>query len=139
MTINIELGPEEERALTQRARVSGRDLTEYVHQILQHHIAIASCALEVACAATDPMARVVIDDRQNIDDAKLQLSRLVERALEGEDIIIARGSDPIVRLVPIRTENSPRLGGQWKGRVQMAEDFDTLPDDIATGFGIEPT
>jgi len=38
MTINIELGPEEERALSQRARGSGRDLTEYVHQILQEHI-----------------------------------------------------------------------------------------------------
>jgi antitoxin (DNA-binding transcriptional repressor) of toxin-antitoxin stability system len=63
----------------------------------------------------------------------------VESALQGEDIIIAKGGDPIVRLVPIRTEDSPRLGGQWKGRVQMAKDFDTLPDDIATGFGIEPT
>ena len=38
MTIHIELGPDEERALTQRARGSGRDLTEYVHQILQEHI-----------------------------------------------------------------------------------------------------
>ena len=38
MTINIELGPDEEEALSQRARGSGRDLTEYVHQILQEHI-----------------------------------------------------------------------------------------------------
>ena len=38
MTINIELGPDEERALSQRAQGSGRDLTEYVHQILQEHI-----------------------------------------------------------------------------------------------------
>ena len=38
MTITIELGPDEERSLSQRARGSGRDLTEYVHQILQEHI-----------------------------------------------------------------------------------------------------
>ncbi len=38
MNIHIELGPDEERALTQRARGSGRDLTEYVHQILQEHL-----------------------------------------------------------------------------------------------------
>ncbi len=38
MNIHIELGPDEERALTQRARGSGRELTEYVHQILQEHI-----------------------------------------------------------------------------------------------------
>src|SRR5512135_2834296 len=91
MAINIELRPDEERALCDRARGSGRDVTEYVHQILQ--IAIASHALEEACAAADSLTRkVVIDEQQdNIDDAKLQLSRLVERALEGEDIIIVKG------------------------------------------------
>jgi uncharacterized protein (DUF1778 family) len=63
MTINIELGPEEERALAQRARMSGRDLTEYVHQILQHYV---SPALEEAHTAADSMARVVIDERSKI-------------------------------------------------------------------------
>lgn len=38
MTINIELGPEEERALLERARMSGRDLAGYVRRILQEHI-----------------------------------------------------------------------------------------------------
>jgi hypothetical protein len=38
MTINIELRPEEERALLERARMSGRDLAGYVHQILHEHI-----------------------------------------------------------------------------------------------------
>jgi hypothetical protein len=43
----------------------------------------------------------------------------------------------MVRLVPIRADDTPRRGGQWKGRVKIAEDFDTLPDDIAAAFGIE--
>jgi antitoxin (DNA-binding transcriptional repressor) of toxin-antitoxin stability system len=141
MAINIELRPDEERALSERARGSGRDVTEYVHQILQRHIAIVSRALQEACGTTDSLTRkVVIDEQQgNVDDAKLQLSRLVEYALEGEDIIIVKGGAPILRLVPVHPENPPRPGGQWKGRVRMAEDFETLPDDIAAAFGCEPT
>jgi hypothetical protein len=38
MAINIELRPDEERALAERAQGSGRDVTEYVHQVLQDHI-----------------------------------------------------------------------------------------------------
>ncbi len=38
MTINIELRPEEERALLERARVSGSDLASYIHQILRGHL-----------------------------------------------------------------------------------------------------
>ena len=39
----------------------------------------------------------------------------------------------MVRLVPIHADESSRVGGQWKGRVRIAEDF----DDIAAAFGIE--
>jgi len=74
----------------------------------------------------------------NIHEAKTQLSKLVERALEGEEVIIARAGKPAVRLVPIRESDTPRKGGQWKGRVRIAEDFDELPDDLARAFGIEP-
>jgi prevent-host-death family protein len=73
----------------------------------------------------------------NIQQAKAQLSRLVERALEGEEVIIARAGTPVVRLVPIRRDDSPRQGGQWKGKVRIAPDFDSLPDDIARSFGID--
>ena len=73
----------------------------------------------------------------NIHEAKSQLSRLVEHAMSGEEVIIAKAGQPLVRLVPIHADDSPRVGGQWKGRVRIAEDFDTLPDDIAA-FGIHP-
>jgi len=74
----------------------------------------------------------------NIHEAKTQLSKLVERALEGEEVIIARAGKPAVRLVPIRESDKPRRGGQWKGRVRIAEDFNDLPEDIARSFGMEP-
>lgn len=73
----------------------------------------------------------------NIHEAKSQLSRLVERAMSGEEVIIAKAGQPMVRLVPVRSDTSPRQGGQWKGRVRIAEDFDSLPEDIAAAFGVE--
>jgi prevent-host-death family protein len=73
----------------------------------------------------------------NIHEAKSQLSKLVDRALQGEDVIIARAGTPVIRLVPISRSEAPRQGGQWKGKVRIAEDFDELPDDIARAFGMD--
>jgi prevent-host-death family protein len=75
----------------------------------------------------------------NIHEAKSQLSKLVDRALKGEDVIIARAGKPMVRLVPVRESDAPRKGGQWKGKVRIAEDFDQLPEDIARAFGLDDT
>ncbi len=75
----------------------------------------------------------------SIHEAENQLSKLVEQAMNGEEVIISEAGRPMVRLVPIVDDLSPRLGGQWKGRVRIAEDFDQLPDDIAAAFGIDPT
>jgi prevent-host-death family protein len=74
----------------------------------------------------------------NIHEAKSRLSRLIEQALRGEEVIIAKAGRPVVRLVPIGAEDSPREGGQWKGKVRIADDFDALPDDIASAFGMGP-
>jgi prevent-host-death family protein len=73
----------------------------------------------------------------NIHQAKSQLSKLVERALEGEEVIIARAGKPVVRLVPVRQNELPRKGGQWRGKIRIADDFDELPKDIARAFGME--
>ena len=74
----------------------------------------------------------------NIHEAKSQLSDLIDQAMSGEEVIIAKAGQPMVRLTPILADQSPRVGGQWKGRVHIADDFDTLPDDLAAAFGIEP-
>jgi prevent-host-death family protein len=71
-------------------------------------------------------------------EAKTNLSRLVERAESGEDIVIARGGKPAVRLVPVRSASAlASVRGAWRGRVHMTEDFDQLPQDIAEAFGAE--
>jgi prevent-host-death family protein len=69
-------------------------------------------------------------------EAKTKLSQLVERAEAGEDIVIARNGKPVARLVPIaRVARRAALRGVWRGRVNIADDFDELPDDIADAFG----
>ncbi len=69
-------------------------------------------------------------------EAKTTLSRLVERAESGEEIVIARRGMPVARLVPIRAGTSlTSVRGVWRGRVRLAEDFDELPEDIADAFG----
>ncbi|MFW5740892.1 MAG: type II toxin-antitoxin system Phd/YefM family antitoxin [Myxococcota bacterium] len=62
-------------------------------------------------------------DPVNMHEAKTELSRLVERALAGEDVVIARAGVPVVRLVPVVARGKRKLG-QWAGRVEMADDFD---------------
>jgi prevent-host-death family protein len=69
-------------------------------------------------------------------EAKSTLSRLVERAEAGEEIVIARNGKPVARLVAVAGESSlAAVHGALRGRVHFAEDFDDLPDDIAEAFG----
>jgi prevent-host-death family protein len=63
----------------------------------------------------------------NIHDAKAKLSHLIERALAGEEVQIARAGHPLVRLVPIHDDARPRQGGQLNGKIWIAGDFDA-PD-----------
>ena len=75
--------------------------------------------------------------RVGMHEAKTHLSKLVERAEAGEDVVIQRNGKPVVRLVPV-VEEPRSLGsvrGAWRGRVRMADDFDELPQDIAEAFG----
>ena len=69
-------------------------------------------------------------------EAKTTLSQLVERAEAGEEIVIARNGKPVARLVPVAGENAlATVHGSLSGRIQIADDFDELPDDIAEAFG----
>jgi prevent-host-death family protein len=64
----------------------------------------------------------------NIHDAKAKLSQLIKRALAGEEVVIAKAGEPMVRLTPIRPDLSPRQGGQLKGKIWIADNFDE-PDE----------
>lgn len=65
-----------------------------------------------------------------IHEAKTNLSRLIEKACRGEEIIIARGSNPVVRLVPISREKGHRELGILKGKLVVGpEFFEPLPPE----------
>jgi antitoxin (DNA-binding transcriptional repressor) of toxin-antitoxin stability system len=70
-----------------------------------------------------------------ISEAKAQFSALVERALAGEEVIIARAGKPVVKLVRHVPEGVERRPGTLRGKIEIAEDFDSLPPDIAAAFG----
>ena len=76
----------------------------------------------------------------NLYQAKTQLSKLVERAAAGEEIVIAKAGKPMARLVPLQRPATPRQPGFLKGKIWMADDFDAWPDDILASFDadIEP-
>jgi prevent-host-death family protein len=70
----------------------------------------------------------------NMHEAKTTLSRLVERARAGEEIIIGKAGEPLVKLVPVKRRTKPRVPGKWRGKVWIANDFDELPNDILDAF-----
>jgi prevent-host-death family protein len=71
----------------------------------------------------------------NLYEAKSSLSRLVDRAAAGEEIIIAKAGHPVARLVPFQGPRRPRRPGGWEGRVRIREDFDApLPDEVLAAF-----
>ena len=71
----------------------------------------------------------------NIQEAKAQLSELLQRVALGEEITISKGGVPIARLVPVRPTQGKRPLGLYKGQIWIADDFDgPLPPDILAGF-----
>jgi len=65
-----------------------------------------------------------------VHQAKTHLSRLIERVLAGEDVVVVRGREPVIALKPLRPpKTGRRLGGLPDLVKHMAPDFDApLPD-----------
>lgn len=74
----------------------------------------------------------------NIHAAKTHLSRLVDEAAAGADIVIAKAGKPLVRLVPVAGAARRRGYGAMKGKIRMSASFDApLPAAVARAFGIK--
>ena len=70
----------------------------------------------------------------NLYAAKNSLSELVERAVNGEEVVIARRNVPAVKLVPIG-DRAERVRGRWRGVFTVPDSFfDPLPDDELEGL-----
>jgi prevent-host-death family protein len=73
-----------------------------------------------------------------IGEAKTQLSKLVHQAERGEDVIVRRGPKPVARIVAIQDEEGAvrRKPGRMRGRIEVSEDFDEWPPDVARALGV---
>lgn len=73
----------------------------------------------------------------NMHEAKSKLSQLVELAVSGEEVVIAKSGKPTVKIVPFKAQKE-RVFGQFTGQFVMHEDFDSkeVNDEIADTFGL---
>ncbi len=71
----------------------------------------------------------------NVHEAKTQLSRLLKRVAEGEEITIARAGVPVARLIGIAPASKARPLGAMDGQIYIPDDFDApLPADVLASF-----
>ena len=65
-----------------------------------------------------------------LDKAKSQIEALIQTALDGEEVIITRNDEPVLKLVPVSKSNIRRKAGSAKGMIVMSEDFDEPLEDF---------
>jgi prevent-host-death family protein len=71
----------------------------------------------------------------NLYEAKTHLSELVDRAAQGEEIVIAKAGHPRARLGPVPSKRQRRRPGGGRGKVWIADDFDApLPPELLAAF-----
>lgn len=72
----------------------------------------------------------------NTHEAKTHLSRLIERAAAGEEIVLAKAGRPMAKLVPYDAPKQPRRPGMgtMAGSIWIADDFDETPKDVIDSF-----
>lgn len=66
----------------------------------------------------------------NVHEAKTNLSKLMEKTLNGEEVIIARAGNPLIELNIYKKKLKPRKPGLWKGKVWVSPDFDDEDEEI---------
>ncbi|MCC6391993.1 MAG: type II toxin-antitoxin system prevent-host-death family antitoxin [Bryobacterales bacterium] len=76
---------------------------------------------------------------RNISQAKAELSALIEEVQKGNEVILAKAGKPVAKLIAYRGPAGPRKPGAMAGQIWIADDFDSLPADMADAFGmLEP-
>lgn len=71
----------------------------------------------------------------NIYEAKTHFSKLVEKAMQGEEVIIGKSGTPVVKLIAIQNKKPKRLPGALKGQIRISDDFDApMPSDLLDEF-----
>lgn len=66
----------------------------------------------------------------NIHEAKTNLSKLIQKVVNGDEVIIAKGNKPLVKLVRLDVNKAKRKVGSAKGKIKIYSDFDEPLDDF---------
>lgn len=72
--------------------------------------------------------------KANLHEAKTNLSKLVEMAIAGEDVIICRAGEPIAKIIPFTVSKKKRIPGQYKGKIKIEDDFEDMPESFLRNF-----
>jgi prevent-host-death family protein len=74
-------------------------------------------------------------EKVNVHDAKTHFSRLLDRAQEGEEFVIAKAGKPVARLGPLQGRAKKRRLGLLDGKLRIPDDFNApLPDEVLAAF-----
>lgn len=74
----------------------------------------------------------------NVHEAKTELSRLLNRVVAGEEVVIAKAGKPVARLIPVEPPRPASRLGLDKSDWKVPEDFnDPLPEEIMKAFWFE--
>jgi prevent-host-death family protein len=77
-----------------------------------------------------------MQDQVTVTEAKTQLSRLIERAQAGEEIVIRRGRRPVAKLIRYEAPVKQRRLGELQGQIWIADDFDEPDEELERLFGM---
>ncbi len=70
----------------------------------------------------------------NVSEAKTNLSKLLDRVEQGEEIVLGRAGHPIARLCAYRPRQTPRMPGRLAGTIELAPDFAETPEWLIEAF-----
>jgi prevent-host-death family protein len=74
----------------------------------------------------------------SVHEAKTHLSRLIERALAGEEVVISRNREPVVKLVSLAARRKKPLLGAFEGAFELSDAFfEPLPDEELRAWGLK--
>jgi prevent-host-death family protein len=73
-----------------------------------------------------------------IHEAKTNLSKLIQQACDGEEVIIAKGKKPVAKIVPIAEAPRKRTSGGFEGKIWWTDDaFDPLTEEELREWGLD--
>jgi prevent-host-death family protein len=66
----------------------------------------------------------------DLKEAQIRLSDLIDEAIKGEEVVISKDDQPVVRLVPVSGNGGHPVFGSARGLIEVSEDFDSPLDDF---------